>query len=203
MQDYRPNSNRFREERKKAALEDKKIEKVVKGSVTTKKKGEMSKIKEAIISEDADNVLSYIWSEGLVPTIKKAIVDIGTDALNIIFLGGTGRSKSSTSSVNYVSYSRFSDSKDRRGPEPVARTRFDYDTFVYTHRSDAEAVLEQMNDVIDMYGYVTVADLYDMIEKSHPYTSNDYGWTNLRNADVVRVRDGYVLKLPKAMPLDK
>lgn len=202
MQDYKPNSHRFKEEQRKAALEDKKIEKVVKGNTKIKKRGEMSKLADVFITEDANNVKSYILMDVLVPTIKKAIVDIVTDAVNMIFLGGTGRGKSSGSSVNYVSYSRFSDTKERR-PEPRMSGRFDYDTIAFEYRSDAEAILEQMENIIETYGFVTVADLYDMAGRSHPYTSNDYCWTSLRNADVVRTREGYVLKLPKVMPIDK
>ena len=138
----------------------------------------------------------------LVPTIKRAIVDIVTDAVNMIFLGGTGRGKSNSSGVNYVSYSRFSDPKDHR-PELRVANRFDYDSIVFEYRSDAEAIIEQMEGIIASYGFVTVADLYDMAGRSHPYTSNDYGWTSLRSADVVRTREGYILKLPKAMPIDK
>lgn len=202
MPDYKPNSYRFKEEQKKASLDDKKIEKVVKGNVKIKKRGEMSKLADVFIAEDANNVKSYILMDVLVPTIKRAIVDIVTDAVNMIFLGGTGRSKSSGSSVNYVSYNRFSDSKDRR-PEPRVSNRFDYDSLVFESRNDAEAVIDQMGDIIASYGFVTVADLYDTLGRSHPYTSNDYGWTSLRSAGVERVRDGYVLKLPKAMPIDK
>ena len=61
MQDYKPNSHRFREEQKQLApVEKKKVEKVVKGSVKTKKKGNLSKISDVLISEDANNVKSYI-----------------------------------------------------------------------------------------------------------------------------------------------
>ena len=59
-----------------------------------------------------------------------------------------------------------------------------------------------MQDIIETYGFVTVADLYDMVDLTPPYTANKYGWTNLRNADVVRIRDGWIVKLPKAMPID-
>lgn len=207
MQDYKPNSHRFKEEQKKAAAEEKKIEKVVKGKVKTKKRSEISKLSDVFISEDAGNVKSYILMDVLVPTIKKAIVDIGTDALNMIFLGGTGRgSRSSGNSAHYVSYSRFSEPRERRVESDYRRpgTRFDYDNIVFETRADAEATLEQMMDIIDNYGFVTVADLYDMADLSHPYTSNDYGWTNLRNADILRVRGGgYGLKLPKAVAIEK
>ena len=59
-----------------------------------------------------------------------------------------------------------------------------------------------MQDVIDSYGVVTVADMYDMAQLTQPYTSNKYGWMNIRNAEVKRVSDGYIIKLPKAMPID-
>lgn len=207
MQDYKPNSNRFKEEQKKAAaLEEKKVEKVVKGNVVVKKKSEMSKLKDIFIADDANNVKSYIFMDVLVPTIKKAIVDIGTDALNMIFLGGTNRSRTtSNSNVNYVSYNRFSDPRDQRpASEPRTRNMFDYDTMVYANKADAVAVIYYLNDIIRQYGFCTVADIYDSAGLSHPFTSCDYGWTNLRTAEVVRAYGGgYSLKLPKAMPIEK
>ena len=59
-----------------------------------------------------------------------------------------------------------------------------------------------MCELIDTYQMVKVADLYDLVGISCDYTANNYGWTNLRNASVERVRDGYILKLPKALPID-
>ena len=60
-----------------------------------------------------------------------------------------------------------------------------------------------MIDIMDNYdGVVTVADLYDLADLTQPYTANRYGWTNLRNATTQRVRDGYILKLPRPMPID-
>lgn len=204
MQDYKPNSHRFREEQKQLApVEKKKVEKVVKGSVKTKKKGSISKISDVLISENANNVKSYILMDVLVPTVKKAIVDIVTDAVNMVFLGGTGRSKT-TSSSNYISYNRLSEPRDRyNSSAPRTSSRFDYENIVFASRVDAEAIIEQMNDIISSYGFVTVADLYDMADLSHPYTSNDYGWASIVSAAVIHVRDGWVIKLPKARPIDK
>ena len=81
-------------------------------------------------------------------------------------------------------------------------SRFDYDDIVIESRGEAEAVLIQMDDLIERYGFVSVLDLYDMCELTAPYTSDKYGWTDLRTARVVPVRKGYVLKLPRALPLD-
>ena len=78
----------------------------------------------------------------------------------------------------------------------------DYDDIIFDNRGDAEAVLSSMEDVIDQYGVVSIADLFDLAEVSNSnYAMNNYGWTDLRTANVVRVRDGYILKLPRALPI--
>lgn len=60
-----------------------------------------------------------------------------------------------------------------------------------------------MDELIDMYGVVSVADLYDLVGITGNYTDNKYGWTNIRNAEPVRAMGGgYMLKLPKALPIN-
>ena len=60
-----------------------------------------------------------------------------------------------------------------------------------------------MDELIDAYGFVTVADLYDLVGVTGNYTDNKYGWTSIRNAEPVRARGGgYILKLPRAIPID-
>lgn len=58
-----------------------------------------------------------------------------------------------------------------------------------------------MDELIEIYGMVSVADLYDLVGITGNYTDNKYGWTNIRNAEPVHVRDGYMLRLPKVTSL--
>lgn len=203
MDDYKPNSHRFKEEQKASPIESKKVEKVVAKTAKTKKKSELTKLKDVFISEDVSNVKTYIISDVLIPAAKKAIYDIITNGIDMILYGGSGRSKSK-SNVDKVSYrSYYEASKDRFGSNNVSITRgFEYDDIIFESRGEAEAVRTQMNEIIDRYGVVTVADLYEMADLSAPFTSNRYGWTSVRNADIGRVREGYVLKLSRAMPID-
>ena len=39
------------------------------------------------------------------------------------------------------------------------------------------------------------------VSSNRPYTDEKWGWTTLRNARVIRVRDGYTLELPRPEPL--
>lgn len=204
MAEYAPNSHRFKEEQKKTdRTERKKLEKVVTGTVKTRKRSEISKFADVFISEDASNVKSYILSDVLVPAVKKLISDIVKDGVEMILYGGTGHRSDSRSS--YISYRNYSDrDRDRRDDRYSRSSRSGYnpDDIVLETRGEAEEVLTRMDELIDMYGTVSIADLYDLIGKSCAYTDNKYGWTNIRNAEPVRVRDGYMLKLPKALPID-
>ena len=60
-----------------------------------------------------------------------------------------------------------------------------------------------MEEIIATYGLVSVADFYELVGVPSNYTDNNYGWSNLRNAYVDRLRDGgYIIKLPRAFQLD-
>ena len=71
-----------------------------------------------------------------------------------------------------------------------------------TIQYDQEDVLMRMDELMETYGLVRVADLYDLVGITGNYTDNKYGWTNIRNAEIVRVRDGYMIKMPRAVPID-
>lgn len=198
MDDYKPNSHKYKESQRTQTTEKKKVEKVVSGKVHKKKK---NRFVDLFISEDAANVKSYVFMDVLVPAIKKAISDIVTDGVHmILYDGDTGRRGSSGSKTSYVSYRDCSSSRrdDRRS---VSRGLYHYDEIIFESRGDADFVLDQMYDILDSYEVVSVADLYDLAGESCEHTANRYGWTNLRNADVVRVRDGYIIKLPKPGPI--
>lgn len=199
-EEYKPNSHKFREGQSEA-LTEKKIEKVVRGKVKTKPKSGVSKITDIFISEDASNVKSYIMMDVLVPAVKKAISDIVRDGIDMILYGESRGRKSSTTS-SYVSYRDYSRSDDRdRFRDSRTRSGYNHDDVILETRGEAEEVLTRMDELIDTYGVVSVADLYDLIGKPCEYTDNKYGWTNIRNAEPIRVRDGYMLKLPKALPI--
>lgn len=204
MTDYKPNSHASKAKQAELANEQKKVEKVVTGAVKVKKKNELSKFASIFISEDVKNVKNYVFMDVLVPAIKKAISDIVTDGIDMILYGGSGRSKKNSISSK-VSYRSFYDRRDddRRSDEPRHRSTYSYDDIILDDRGEAEDVIFRMNELIDKYKVVTVADLYDLIGVTGSYTDNKYGWTNLRNAEVVRVRGGgYMLRLPKALPID-
>lgn len=197
MEEYKSNSHKSKELTKNEPT--KKVVKPI-AKATTKKK---NKLAETFISEDASNIKSYILMDVLVPAIKKAVIDIVTDGISMLFYGDTshGNRRSSTS-ASYISYNRYSDRDRRDDRTSYGRSRYSYDDIILQSRGEAEEVLDRMSEMIDTYGIVSVADMYDLVGIATNYTDNKYGWTNLRNAEPIRVSNGYMLKLPKAGPID-
>lgn len=77
-----------------------------------------------------------------------------------------------------------------------------FENITLASRADAEEVLDSMNEMLDLYDIVSVADLYDLVGIEGQHTDNNYGWTDLSRATVVRTSDGYLLKLPKPSPIN-
>lgn len=189
---------------------EKKVEKIVSGSVKTKKRSGARTIADAFMPEDIGSVKRYILTDIILPTIKKMFYNIFQNSLDAIF-GEIGRSKSSTpaSRVSYRSYYEPERKRDthtstmRNGYSYDSISgRYSYDDIIFDNRGEAEDVILRMEEVINMYGIVSVADMYDLVGIVGNHTDNKYGWTNISSAQVVRVRDGYLIKLPKALPLN-
>lgn len=181
-----------------------KIKKVVKGNVKTKKRSFGRKFADVFIGDDAADVKGYILQDVLVPSIKDTIIDIVTGGIEMLLLGerrsrGTRRPGNS----NYVSYSSYySGSKTQNRPRSSGSSgRYYIEDIIFESRGEAEEALGQLIDIIKDYGMVSVADLYEMVGIPGAFTDHSWGWFDLGNASVRRVRDGYMLVLPKVESL--
>lgn len=174
---------------------------MVTSSVKSRKKSEVRKFAGIFVPEDTNSVKSYILMDVVVPGIKNAIADV----VSIVLFGEAGRIGGKKSSGSKVSYQRYYDDRrdDRREyNRPRMAQGYEYDDIIIESRGDAELVLDQLEEIISTYGVASVADLYDLVGiTGRSYTDNKYGWTDIRNAKVVRVRDGYILQLPRALPI--
>lgn len=209
--EYKSNSHKSKATEAASSTENRqKLEKVVTSPVKVKKKSELSRIKGDFISEEAPNVWKNILIDAVVPTAQRAISDLfrnGVDILLYSVFGDAARSvaKKPGQQVSYTSFYERKREDDRRySGGAVTRTGYTFDDITIESRREAEEVLNQLDDIISTYGFARVADLYDLVGVTGNYTDNNYGWTNLRNADIVRTRDGdYMLKLPRAVSVGK
>lgn len=210
VNELKPHPSKAKTNGNAPALTEKKMEKVVTGKVKTKK-SEIRKFTDIFIAEDIGVVKDYVVNDLVIPWTKDLIGDILHNTVDMLFFGkNSGRSSRSRSGsgrradVGHVSYrSYYDDKRDREERRDRSNSRFTYDDIVFDSRIDAENVLEQMKDIIDTYDLVRVLDLYDLAGVSPaPHTGHNFGWTNLSRAYVDRVRDGYIIKLPKPVAID-
>ena len=196
------NSHKARDEKKASAQEEKRVEKVVRGKVKTQKNNKR-KLADLFISEDAANVKNYIFLDVIIPAVKKAIYDLVVGALDMSLYGGRGGGvrRSTADKVSYRDYNSVS-RRDTRSYESARTTSgYSYDDIVLETRGEADAVLSRMDEIMEEYEIVRVADLYDLVGITGEHTDNKYGWTNIRNAKIVRVRDGWKIEMPRALPI--
>lgn len=198
------NSHKSRNEKQNAPNppDKKRVEKVVRGNVKAKKNNTRT-LTSVFINEDAANVKNYVLFDVIVPSVKKALYDLVVGALDMTLFGGRGGANNKRPTADKVSYRDYNgiSSRDDRSSRTYTSSGYSYDDITLDSRGEAEAVLSRMDEVIEEYGEVRVADLYDLVGITGEYTDNKYGWTNIRNARVVRTRDGYKIEMPRALPL--
>lgn len=187
---------------------EKKVEQVTSSAAKVRKESWIQKRAKAFVSDDAKNVGEYVMDDILIPALKKVISDMINETVNTTLYGrGGGARRSNADRVSYRDYynggrGNRSDDRVRESSRSTSRSRVAYEEVVVASREEADAVLQRLDELIDMYGVVSIADLYDLVGVQGRYTDNKYGWTNVRNAEAVRVRDGYEIRMPKVGPID-
>lgn len=198
MKQYQSNSDKERQEASRQS--EKKVEAVVVGTAKTRKKGELQKFVNEFVPGNFSIIKSDILRNIIVPSLKKAVSDIVKVGIDMILYDGKQTQSSKVSYRNY--YDRDND-KVRAGSSINRFNNLDYDDILFETRGDAETVLDAMNDIISQYGIVTISDLYDLARVPNDnFTLNRYGWSSISGACAIRVRDGYILKLPRAIPIN-
>lgn len=197
MENYQSNSYKSKA---KAAPEKKDVKKVISGTAKVKKKSALTKFTEVFIPEDIDSVKDYILFDVMIPAAKKFL----SDSVDALLYGGTRKSKGGIAGrVSFIDYNKASTrDRDRYSGSSESRGTHSSTDVIFESRGDAEAVLMAMDELIGVYGVVSIADFNDLCEVSGQYTDNNYGWMNITSAKVVPTRDGYIIKMPKAQLLD-
>lgn len=201
MQDIKGNSNVNKKPAEREKL------KQITSNVSVKKESEFKKFKKNFFAEDATTVKGQVFSTVIIPGMQRLLSDMVKTSIDVLIYGGRSRDRKDGRSSN-IGYSSFYDRN--RSSNDLARIPqstynknvFSFNEVVLFDRGEAEEVLMSLCDQIERYGMVSVADFYDMVGQSAPYTANKYGWRELNDVGIDRVRDGYSINFPKAQPLD-
>lgn len=212
MENFPSNSHEPRAEPKKEP-EEKKILKIVDGDVVRRKKPLSTRFREVFVGEDSQSVFDYVVFEVLIPAAKDMFVDAAIEGVQRRVYGGSrpsgrrplGRPSAFGNSGNHTNYSRYSSNAAREEPNRIssrARRTHDFDEIIFPTRVEAEKVIDELEDLIEQYDFVSVSNLYELVGVEFHHTDEKWGWTSMRGASVRRVSNGYLLNLPKTEPLN-
>ena len=163
----------------------------------------LSKIGQALITDDLDKVGETLLYDNLLPAVKNTITNFLKAFIDQLFYGESKTNYGSSASTYHNSYNGSSSS----GGKPRNDFRDSGDYFIFTSseitsRGDGEATLYKLGRVLDDWGYVTVSNLYSMCNETAPYTYNGHGWRSLHGATVSMAPGGqYCIKLPRPIVL--
>lgn len=185
-----------------SAVSDKKI--VPKANGTIKKKSEAGKLAGLFVAGDIASAKSYIIEDVLIPTIKNAVSEMVRNGIDILLFGEVRKSSNNRSTASKVSYTNYYNGGSSTRNSDRSSNNCSYDDIIFPSRGDAEVVLDGLNEIIQAYGFASVADLYELANiTSGNYTYANYGWTEIINISPARVPEGYILRLPRVTPFMK
>jgi hypothetical protein len=194
----------------KLSSDDSAAKPVVKQRAKIRKKSPGSKILKSFLGDvEMDAIRDYLFHDVIVPSVKSVVTEFVNSALEMTLYGETRGRRSSSGFIqregnrSYIEYGgMFSNSASPERRKSPRRSTFDLDSLIFASRPDAENVLAELVSSLRTYESVSVGTLYELcaLESSHNYYG--WGWYDLRDASVLRIRQGYILDLPSPVRLD-
>jgi len=194
--------------------EQPRVTRVVEGEVIRRKKSIGKRFLESYFG-DTKGIGRAVLDEILIPKAREMVFEAGKDALDRALFPdprGVGHRRGSARGgvTNYRAFGgavakavAFREDP-RQSLSHRARATHNFDEIILSSRREGESILAQMFEVVERFDAVTVADLYEMVNVDPSYTDRKFGWTGvmLAGAGVDRVKEGYLLDLPRPEALD-
>lgn len=213
VEDFPSNSQRRQLPRKEEAetknISKKRIDKVVEGQVVRRKKPLGKKLRETFLGGGDRSIAEFVFQDVIVPNIKDMLFEANQQAMERMLYPGSEprpfrRRDPRRGHTNYNGISRgpARDRDEERSMSRRARANHDFGEIILPTRPEAEAVLEGLFAVLEEYDVVAVSDLYEMVGISSQFTDRKWGWVDLRGSDIRRIREGWLLDLPRPEVID-
>lgn len=189
----------------------------LKGKVTIKNPSFGEKLKRSFVKEDLHDIRDYVVFDIVLPSIKSAIFNTIVGTAGQIFgisvpsntfrfsNGYNGRQILTQHERKYRDFNSIQ-REDRSMIKLNRYDRFYVSDFEFEYQEEADSVLEQLMDICDSRGWVSVAKFFEIadpdgtIEGKNVYTNNNFGWKEIDNASVKFNGEGYVIIMPPAKP---
>lgn len=196
--DIEPNSQAYKDKKEQSERRKKERQKVD-YTITKKQKTFSQKLKEAVFGEDVKNVPEHVFFNIIVPNVMRMFGDSIQGALSMTFrgLGGRRDRDRDRDDSPYRSYDYSRPYRDERRRTQSAANP-DFSNFVFSSRDGVFDKIENLEDLLDTYDYVTVADVKSELGESPRAVDRKWGWKSVRDFDADPADGGYILVAPRA-----
>jgi len=175
----------------------------IQGEVIIRKKGIGRRLKEIFFGGDFKNAARYVAAEVALPAVRNMVVDTVSKGVERVIFGpdraSRGRSTNYGGRTTYnqpIVRSYSSAMLPHQPPYLTRNARMQTDDIILSSREDCEAVLEYLGDCIDKDKVATKADLLNFLGRPWQFTDQKWGWGFIGNAEIVQIREGWLLDLP-------
>lgn len=206
---YQPNSKKSKQASEGKDGEKPQQQAIVNSVATLRKPPLGRRIAETFAGDNAHNVGQYILFDVVLPAIKDLLYDSFTKGLERTLFGTVEprnrgrRSREVSPRYDKIYPGRnFEDDGSSRSISRRARATHKFDDIIVETREEANNVIDHLVMLVEEYDVATVNDLYDLVGITGSYVDDKWGWTDLRDARVVRDRHGFLLDLPKPDYMD-
>lgn len=191
--------------------------KIVNSRAIKRKKSVGKRLLEMVVGDQVTDVRTFVVQDILVPAVKDMVADMAHGITDILIYrdtrGGRGY-RGYSHGYDYSRQYRSSDPLDRKYGYGYSERRRDprndgprralkiTDDIIVGSKREAENVLSEMARCIQQYGQVTLSQVYSMVGWDQTYTDNYWGWYDMGSAHTKRVREGWLLDIPKPVPME-
>lgn len=164
-----------------------------------KKLSPVHEVFKALFPGGVEEIKSHLLWDIFVPWMQDMLHD-GWSGLGDVIFPGSDKSRQRSQSVpehySYNAQYRISDvsySGQQRYYDEMRPMRTE---------KEARDALNDLKEIWMRYKFVTLLDFNERVGNPTRPTQDNYGWLSLDSADVVRTNGGWVISMPRAVPID-
>lgn len=182
----------------------------IQGEVIIRKKTIGRRLKEIFFGGDFKNAARYVAAEVALPAVRNMVVDTVSKGVERVIFGPDRSSSVRSGRTSYGGRTQYSQPIVRsyssvmlphQPPYLSRNARQQADDIILSSREDCEATLEYLGNCIDKDGVALLSDLLNFLGRPWKFTDQKWGWSFIGNAEVVQIREGWLLDLPPMEPI--
>ena len=172
--------------------------KIVKGEV---KKMERLGVFDLLFAGDIRSAYRLAVREVLRPRLMDIIVNF-VDTVTRSFVYGDDAPAHDPAKTGNTPYRTISTSGGVT-VQAKAPDRYDVGTVEFAYYEDAKAVIDGLRNQVHQFKYATLGDFYDFAGQGTVTNDFNYGWKSIGDIRPERTKNGWVIRLPRPIPIER